>query len=134
MMAKTYSLELKSEFSEAEKIPDFIEEISLEENLKNEMKDKVMLALSEAVTNAIVHGNKEDLGKKVNVRMRINLKSVVITVRDEGQGFNPEDSPDPMKEENLLATGGRGIFLMREFADEIEYSDSGRLITMKFIR
>jgi serine/threonine-protein kinase RsbW len=133
-MAKTYSLELKSEFSEAEKIPDFIEEISLEENLKNEMKDKVMLALSEAVTNAIVHGNKEDLGKKVNVRMRINLKSVVITVRDEGQGFNPEDSPDPMKEENLLATGGRGIFLMREFADEIEYSDSGRLITMKFIR
>jgi serine/threonine-protein kinase RsbW len=133
-MAKTYSLELKSEFSEAEKIPDFIEEISLEENLKNEMKDKVMLALSEAVTNAIVHGNKEDLGKKVNVRMRINLKSIVITVRDEGQGFNPEDSPDPMKEENLLATGGRGIFLMREFADEIEYSDSGRLITMKFIR
>jgi serine/threonine-protein kinase RsbW len=133
-MAKIYSLELISEFSEAEKIPDFVEEISLLENLNNDMKDKVMLALSEAVTNAIVHGNEEDLNKKVNVHLKVNLTSVIISVRDEGKGFNPEDSPDPMKEENLLATGGRGIFLMKEFADEVAYSDSGRLVTMKFFR
>jgi serine/threonine-protein kinase RsbW len=133
-MAKIYSLELISEFSEAEKIPDFVEEISVLENLNNDMKDKVMLALSEAVTNAIVHGNEEDLNKKVNVHLKVNLTSVIISVRDEGKGFNPEDSPDPMKEENLLATGGRGIFLMKEFADEVAYSDSGRLVTMKFFR
>jgi serine/threonine-protein kinase RsbW len=133
-MANTYSLVLNSEFSEAEKIPDFIEEISMEENLRDELKDKVMLTLSEAVTNAIVHGNKEDLGKTVTIDLVINLKSVVVTVQDEGLGFNPEDSPDPMKDENLLATGGRGIFLMKEYADELAFSDDGRLVTMKFFR
>lgn len=133
-MANTYSLKLQSEFTEAERIPDFIEDISSEESLDNELKDRVMLALSEATTNAIVHGNKEVYEKIVRVRVIIDALKILITVQDEGIGFNPEDAPDPMKEENLMAIGGRGLFLMEEYADEVTYSDEGRLVTLKFDR
>lgn len=133
-MANTYTLKLQSEFTEAERIPDFIEGISNEENLDEDLKGKVMLALSEAATNAIVHGNKEVYEKTVDIRVKIDNIKVVITVQDEGQGFNPEDTPDPMKEENLLAIGGRGLFLMDEYADNVTYSKGGRLVTMRFNR
>ncbi len=133
-MGRSFNLELKSEFIEAEKIPDFVEDFSQKMNLCDDLKDRVMLALSEAATNAIVHGNKEDLDKDVEVKVVIDEKLVLITVQDEGTGFNPEDTPDPIREENLLATGGRGIFLMEEYADTVTYSDEGRLVTMTFKR
>lgn len=133
-MANTYSLVLQSEFTEAEKIPDFIEDISNAEKLDEDLKGKVMLALSEAATNAIVHGNKEVYEKTVDIRVSIDNVKVLITVQDEGQGFKPEDIPDPMKEENLLAIGGRGLFLMEEYADDVTYSKGGKIVTMRFDR
>jgi serine/threonine-protein kinase RsbW len=133
-MGKSFNLELKSEFTEAEKIPDFVEDFSQKMNLSDDLMGRVMLALSEAATNAIVHGNEEDFDKVVEIKVDIDEKLVLITVQDEGTGFNPEDIPDPIKEENLLQTGGRGIFLMVEYADTVTFSDDGRLVTMTFKR
>jgi serine/threonine-protein kinase RsbW len=133
-MGKSFNLELKSEFTEAEKIPDFVEDFSQKMNLSDDLKGRVMLALSEAATNAIVHGNEEDFDKVVEIKVEIDEKLVLITVQDEGTGFNPEDIPDPIKEENLLETGGRGIFLMVEYADTVTFSDEGRLVTLTFKR
>lgn len=82
----------------------------------------VDLAVREAVTNAVVHGNKLDEAKVVEVKLRNTPEAFEISVHDQGPGFNPNDVPDPTKDENLLKTSGRGIFFMRNFMDEVDWS------------
>lgn len=81
----------------------------------------VDMAVREAVTNAVVHGNKLDDAKVVELKLRNTPAVFEITVHDEGSGFNPNDVPDPTKDENLLRTSGRGIFFMRNFMDEVDW-------------
>jgi serine/threonine-protein kinase RsbW len=80
------------------------------------------MAVREAVTNAVVHGNKFDGGKMVELRLTNPPKAFEITVHDQGQGFNPNSVPDPTQEENILKSSGRGIFFMRNFMDEVYWS------------
>ena len=87
-----------------------------------------MLLLSEAVTNAIKHGNKYDPAKKVEVEIEVNQTIITSTVSDEGDGFDPTTSKDPLKEENLLEASGRGIFFLEQFSEELEYLNGGRVI------
>jgi serine/threonine-protein kinase RsbW len=87
-----------------------------------EVAFKVDMAVREAVTNAVVHGNKLDDAKVVEVKLRNTPEVFEISVHDEGTGFNPNDIPDPTKDENLLKTSGRGIFFMRNFMDEVDWS------------
>jgi serine/threonine-protein kinase RsbW len=82
----------------------------------------VDMAVREAVTNAVVHGNKLDGGKVVEVRLTNPPKAFEITVHDQGPGFNPNSVPDPTQKENILKTSGRGIFFMRNFMDEVDWS------------
>ncbi len=82
----------------------------------------VDLAVREAVTNAVIHGNKLDEAKVVEVKLRNTPEAFEISVHDQGSGFNPNDVPDPTKDENLLKTSGRGIFFMRNFMDEVDWS------------
>lgn len=82
----------------------------------------VDMAVREAVTNAVVHGNQQDETKPVEITF-INLaKSLVITVRDKGNGFDPAAVPDPTRSENLLNPSGRGLLFMRTFMDEVEWA------------
>jgi serine/threonine-protein kinase RsbW len=80
------------------------------------------MAVREAVTNAVVHGNKRDETKFIELSLRTLSGAVEITVHDQGSGFNPNDIPDPTREENILKTSGRGIFFMRNFMDEVDWS------------
>lgn len=80
------------------------------------------MAVREAVTNAVIHGNKLDDAKVVEVKLRNTPESFEITVHDQGSGFNPNNVPDPTKDENILKTSGRGIFFMRNFMDEVDWS------------
>ena len=82
------------------------------------------MAVREAVTNAVSHGNKLDESKFVDVGLKSSPGSFEITVHDQGPGFNPSDIPDPTKEENILKSSGRGIFFMRNFMDEVEWSSN----------
>ena len=79
------------------------------------------MAVREAVTNAVVHGNKEDERKAVDLTLKSSPEAVEITVHDQGQGFFRRSS-DPTEEENILKTSGRGIFFMRSFMDEVSWS------------
>ena len=80
------------------------------------------MAVREAVTNAVLHGNKLDEKKFAELSLKSSPGTLEITVHDEGPGFNPNDVADPTKEENVLKTSGRGIFFMRNFMDEVEWS------------
>jgi len=80
------------------------------------------MAVREAVANAIKHGNKLDVRKKVNATFELQGQELEIRVSDEGEGFDPEKVGDPLNPQNLMKTSGRGIFYMRTFMDEVHYS------------
>lgn len=80
------------------------------------------IAVREAVTNAMVHGNQEDETKSVEILFNCLGNALEIEVRDQGEGFDPSRVPDPTDPVNILKTSGRGIFLMRSFMDEVEWS------------
>ena len=88
----------------------------------------INLALEEALTNAVKHGNRADPNKKVTVRFAVNDEKAVVIVRDEGPGFEPETIPDCTKPERLPLPNGRGIMLIRSYMDEVCYRDNGREI------
>ena len=79
------------------------------------------MAVREAVTNAVVHGNSQDEDKVVDIILKSSPDALEISVHDQGPGFNPNEVPDPTVEENLLKTSGRGIFFMRSFMDEVDW-------------
>lgn len=79
------------------------------------------MAVREAVTNAVLHGNRQDENKTVDIVLKSSPDAVEISVHDQGPGFNPEAVPDPTANENILKTSGRGIFFMRTFMDEVDW-------------
>jgi len=85
----------------------------------------IKLALEEAITNAIRHGNRNDPTKHITVRYRITPDEAVIWLSDEGSGFDPEVVPDPTLDENLNKPNGRGIMLMRAYMDEVSFGKCG---------
>ena len=89
--------------------------------LADEAAFGIDMAVREAITNAIVHGNKEDDTKTVEVTFNCGSRAVEIEVTDHGEGFNPASVPDPTAPENILKTSGRGNFLMRNFMDEVQW-------------
>jgi len=82
----------------------------------------VEIAVREAVTNAVVHGNQEDETKRVEIIFNCLEHALEIEVKDQGKGFDPTSVPDPTDAENILKTSGRGIFLMRSFVDDVHWS------------
>lgn len=93
---------------------------------------EIELALREALANAIVHGNQEDLQKRVYVKCRCMADGEVsITIEDEGQGFSQEAVPDPTSPDNRLRTHGRGIYLMRASMDEVHFENGGSVVHMR---
>jgi len=94
----------------------------------------VRLALEEALVNAIKHGNQMDPSKQVRIRCRICSQRVRIEIEDQGEGFDPNDVPDPTADENLERPCGRGIMLMRAFMNSIEYNAAGNRVVLEKIR
>lgn len=93
----------------------------------------VDIAVREAVTNAVLHGNQQDETKSVEIGFSVSPVALEITVRDRGEGFDAESVPDPTDQENVLKTSGRGIFFMRTFMDEVNWSrhpEGGTVVRM----
>lgn len=82
------------------------------------------MSVRESVTNAIQHGNKLDLDKKVDIKFKVGPEELEISVKDQGPGFQVEQLPSPLEPENLLKPSGRGIFYIRSFMDEVEFKSS----------
>jgi len=90
----------------------------------------VRLALEEALVNAIKHGNQMDRTKKVRIAYRFVSERFEIQITDEGNGFDPEDVPDPTAIENLERPCGRGLMLMRHYMTEVTYNQCGNSVSM----
>ncbi len=106
-----------------------LDKIRSQVNIPEDDVLQLRLILEEAVTNAVGHGNRFDLGREVTVDIAFENKTFVITVADEGKGFDPASVPDP-KSETELKSRGRGIYLIRKIADDVQFNDKGNVITI----
>ena len=93
---------------------------------------KILVSTMEAVNNAILHGNRSDPKKIVEIVITYKTNELKIKVADEGPGFHPENIPDPTIPENIEALNGRGVYLMSHLADKIKYNKKGNSVTITF--
>jgi serine/threonine-protein kinase RsbW len=119
---KNFSLEIESDPNNLLTVEEFVNYFAREVGIKEEKISGLILSVTEATTNAIIHGNKKDIDKKVRIIVTVEEgKKLKVVVKDEGRGFDPSKIPDPTKPENLLKDSGRGLYLMRVYMDEIHY-------------
>mgnify|MGYP000692650839 FL=1 len=109
-----------------------IDEMCEQHSVIEEHYGDILIAMTEGVNNAIVHGNKLDINKSVSVEYEKRGKDLFFRISDEGAGFDYENLPDPTAPENLERPNGRGVFLMRNLADECLFEDNGRIIELVF--
>ncbi|MBT5148006.1 MAG: ATP-binding protein [Flavobacteriales bacterium] len=109
-----------------------IDEMCEQHSVIEEHYGDILIAMTEGVNNAIVHGNKLDINKSVSVEYEKRGKDLFFRISDEGAGFDYENLPDPTSPENLERPNGRGVFLMRNLADECLFEENGRIIELVF--
>ena len=122
MADNNFFLEIESNPNNLITVEEFVNYFSKELNLDEEKLPGLLLAVTEAVTNAIIHANKCDETKKVTMNVLKDDHKLIITVKDEGKGFDPAKVPDPTAPENLLKDSGRGLYLMKIYMDELKYN------------
>lgn len=136
MPEESYHLEIESDPNNIITVEEFVNYFAVDLGLNKERIAALLLAVTEATTNAIIHANKCDVTKLVTVDVKVDKTKVTIKITDEGEGFNPADIPDPTQPENLLKDSGRGIYLMRVYVDELYYNitptGTETILTLKF--
>lgn len=131
---KTLDIEVKlpSDRKSINLIESYILKIKENFQISDDKYYNILIVVTEAVNNAIVHGNKCDAEKKVKLSIHCNEQQAVFEIEDEGTGFDPDSIADPRQPENLLKESGRGIFLIKELSDSFEYLNNGRKIKIFF--
>ena len=129
---QTYGIEVFSDKENLTKIEKFIDEVSSKLSINEELYGKIFLAIMEAANNAITHGNKEDSQKIAKVIIEKKNKKLIVIVKDEGNGFDYENIPDPTLPENIEKPDGRGVFVIRNLADETIFKNNGAEIQIRF--
>lgn len=118
---RVFRLTLPSNPRNIRRVETFLDKVRQHITLDEIQHHKLMISITEAVNNAIVHGNGSNPAKKVAVRCEAIAGGLLTVVKDEGRGFRPETVDNPLKEENILKESGRGIFLMRTLMDRVEF-------------
>lgn len=114
-------------------LTSFLNEIKEILSADKDVVSKITTCLNEALTNAIIHGNKENISKFITLDMvLIHQKCLIFKITDEGTGFKPEDISNPTETENLEKIGGRGVFIMRKLADFCIFNKLGNELTLYF--
>jgi serine/threonine-protein kinase RsbW len=113
-------------------IESFIDNAKEKFHLDDDIYGNIMIAVTEAVNNAIKHGNNGNKTKNVHLSLALQESMIKFIVMDEGSGFNYENLPDPTSPENLEKPGGRGIFLMKHLSDEVQFKENGRIVELSF--
>ncbi len=130
-MASELVLEIPSELDTIEATVEFVmQRCAPCWATQHERRFNFQVALSEALSNAILYGNRRDPAKRVRVEVTIRGATLIAEITDEGHGFDPSSIPDPRKPENITRPNGRGLFLMRELVDEVRYNARGNSVTL----
>jgi len=119
---ENYTLEIESNPNNLITVEEFVNYFAKDIGIPEERMNGLMLSVTEATTNAIKHANKSDESKLVKINVNVEGRKVIISVKDEGIGFDPQKIPDPTEPENLLKDSGRGVYLMRFYMDDLKYN------------
>ena len=113
-------------------LESFLNRVVEKYRLSPDVYGNILISLTEAVNNAIIHGNCKDESKLVQIQLQKESGHLAFRVSDEGPGFDYRSLPDPTAPENLTKIGGRGVFLMQQLSDGVEFCDNGRTVEMQF--
>lgn len=114
------------------RVETMVEQLANKLRIAPDTYGNILVSLTEAVNNAIIHGNGRDESKSVRVELLERRGKIAFRVSDEGKGFDYNNLPDPTCSENLCKCGGRGVFLMRELSDNITFRNNGSTVEMQF--
>jgi serine/threonine-protein kinase RsbW len=128
----TISIQVPSIMENIRMIESFIDNAKERFHLDDDIYGNIMIAVTEAVNNAIKHGNSSDKSKNVHLSLSLDDSMIKFVIKDEGNGFNYGNLPDPTAPENLEKPGGRGIFLMKHLSDEVDFKEEGRVVELSF--
>jgi len=128
----TYMLKLSSNPCNIAVIESFVDKLAQQYALQPDTYGNILISLTEAVNNAIIHGNRNDESKTVHVHLKKQQNTLAIVVSDEGAGFDYDNLPDPTCPDNLLKVGGRGVFLMHKLSSQIRFFNNGSTVEMQF--
>jgi len=126
-----HRLILESDTRNIHKVEEFFIHLNDEIGMSEEKLHALLVAVTEAVNNGMIHGNKNDRSKFVTVSCTFDQHVLTVVITDEGGGFTPESIPNPLHDENLLRAGGRGVFLMKTLMESVSFNDEGNAVTMK---
>ena len=130
---KEFYLQLSSHPQNIQLVEPYVLKVKKRFDIDDEIYFNILLVLTEAVNNCILHGNQGDPRKHVHIRMHPNRNALCFVIRDEGEGFNPDRLPDPTNPDRLTCVNGRGVFLMRKLSDNMQYSNDGRQVEISFL-
>ena len=128
----TISIHIPSIIENIRMIESFIDNDKERFQLDDDLYGNIMISVTEAVNNAIKHGNSGNSTKNVFLSLTLNDTLLTFLIKDEGIGFKHDNLPDPTAPENLEKPGGRGIFLMKHLSDEVEFLDGGKTVELSF--
>lgn len=111
-------------------VEEFFLKVNRTLNIPEEKLHALLVAATEAVNNGIIHGNESNSEKNVTLTCTLKRKTLTVKIKDEGEGFVPEKIADPLQEDNVLKTGGRGVFLMKTFMHSVKYNKRGNEVTL----
>ena len=126
------TISIPSDFSSISTVETLIDKVCLDLGVNEDAYGNVLIAVTEAVNNAIQHGNALDVNLSVDVSVGDNENELCFDVIDGGNGFDYTNLPDPTAPDNIEKENGRGIFLMRSLADDVEFSEGGRMVSIYF--
>jgi len=113
-------------------VEKYVEDFSASHSIDKDVYGNLLIAALEATNNAIMHGNQLIESKNVELTFAKDDNKVVLTVSDEGPGFDYKSLPDPTAPENIENVNGRGVFLMSKLSDKIEFENNGSFVKMTF--
>jgi serine/threonine-protein kinase RsbW len=126
------TMELNSQPESLSAVEKIVEDVKNKFNVNEDAYGNMLVALTEAVSNAIYHGNQLNPKKKINLSYQFNDGNLSFTITDQGTGFDYYNLPDPTAPENLEKECGRGIFLMKHLSDQVIFSENGRVVELFF--
>ena len=127
-----HSIKLQSERGCIAELETYVKDVFDQFGIKQDLYPNILISLTEAVNNAVRHGNMNDERKVVMVSTTLQDTRVRCSISDEGSGFDFDNVPDPTAPENVAMEGGRGVFLMRQLADSVSFYDNGSTVEMEF--
>jgi serine/threonine-protein kinase RsbW len=113
-------------------VEKYVRNLTSKYQISQDLYPNILISLTEAVNNAIRHGNRSDEEKLVQIGYKKKKDCLRFTISDEGKGFDYQKLPDPTAPDNVIKCGGRGVFLMRELSDDVCYQDNGSTVELTF--